>query len=104
LLLCVDAVPLPRFKQVELMDGCDDSTFFEQIRTAYEDICSTPVVRYTEGTPDWVRAAVRLSYGLGGAFEKFIIKVFDWLHVRWLVRTVGNSVFFVPSTANFVQV
>jgi hypothetical protein len=81
-----------------------DSTFFEQIQTAYEDICSTRVVRYTEGTPDWVRAAVRLSYGLGGAFEKFIIKVFDWLHVRWLVQTVGNSVFFVPSTANFVQV
>ncbi len=104
MLLYVDAVPLPRFKQVELIDGCDDSTFFEQIRRTYEDICSTRVVNYGEGMPDWVRATVGFSYGLGDAFERFMIRLFDLLHVRWLVRTVGNSVFYDPSTANFVQV
>ncbi len=103
LLLCVDAYPLPRFGQVELIENCNDNVFFQEMRHAYEVLCSRRVVHYADGTPRWVLNAVELSHSLSDRIHSGLVKLLEFLHMRWLVRSVGGSIFYTPRTANFVK-
>jgi hypothetical protein len=104
LLLCVEADPLPRFEQVELIKNCDDYIFFQQMRQAYESLCSKRVFDFADDTPRWVQDAVKLLYSLGDRIHNRFVKLLVFLHIRWLVRSVGDSIFSIPNTANFVMV
>jgi hypothetical protein len=72
-LLCVDAWPLPRLGQIELVDNCDDNVFFQDMRRAYERIRSHRVFSFEEDTPHWVRKAVERFYKFTDDIQPLLI-------------------------------
>ncbi len=74
------------------------------MRHAYDSICSKRVFYFADGTPQWVCNAVEWSHRLGDRIQKGVISLLEFLRIRWLVKSVGTSPFYIPSTANFVMV
>jgi hypothetical protein len=104
LLICIDGAPLPLLKQVELDDNCNDEAFFRKFRSAYEEARIGSEPPFHPDAPRWFKSCVRCTRRLNYGVQRGFARLFEVLHVTWLVHSVGISVFSVPTTANFVRV
>jgi hypothetical protein len=103
LLLCVVADPLPRFRQVELIENCNDNILFQEMRRAYESLCSRRVDHLADGTSRWVRDAIEEIYLLRDRIEKGLVTLLEIVHIRWFVQLRGVSEFYMPNNGEFRQ-
>ncbi len=104
LLPIVNSKTVRVLSQPELPDSDDDQEFFNRIRLAYLEVRTSRPPVFRRGTPLLVQKAVEQLHRLSIASQSLFIRVFEFLHLDWLIWWIGDIVFFIPTAANFVKV
>lgn len=104
LMLCVKGRRLMELEQIKIMRDGDDQVIFQDIRRAYLKIRQQQARDFHPDTPEFVR---KISLGLHhvrNSVQRLVIHIFECLRLGWLVWWIGDTVFYIPTTANFVRV
>lgn len=103
LLLCVNTTSTAKLEQIQIPYSADDQVMFQDIRRAYLKVRQARTQTFHPETPDLVRRLITWSYDLISLTQKTTIKVFQFLRLHWLVWWIGDVVFYIPTSANFVR-
>lgn len=111
LLLCVNG---PRFsqlqqvpltsQQVSVASQDNDRILFDQIRRAYIEVRRSYQPNLHPETPAVVKIFVGAMHRTWKATQKVTTEIFKLLRLQWLVWWIGDDVFFIPKSAEFVRV
>lgn len=110
-LLCVNGPRFPQLRQIPLASQQvsiashdNDRILFDNIRSAYIEVRRSYQPSFHPETPAVVKIFVGWMYRVWNASQKLTTEVFKMLRLRWLVWWIGDDVFFVPKSADFVKV
>lgn len=110
-LLCVNGPRFPQLRQVPLASQQvsiashdNDRILFDNIRSAYIEVRRSYQPSFHPETPTVVKISVGWMYRVWKSSQKLTTEVFKMLRLRWLVWWIGDDVFFVPKSADFVKV
>lgn len=111
LLLCVNG---PRFsqlqqvplasQQVSVASHDNDRILFDNIRRAYVEVRRSYQPNLHPETPAVVKIFVKAMHRTWKATQKLTTEIFQLLRLQWLVWWIGDDVFFIPKSAEFVRV
>ena len=104
LLLCVNGRRLMELKQLAICENADDQVMFQDMRRAYIEVRQARTTDIHPDTPLIFRKIILLKQNITDLLQRLTIRLFESLHLGWLVWWVGNSVFYIPISANFVRV
>lgn len=111
LLLCVNGPRFPQLRQVPLSSQevsiashDNDRILFDNIRKAYIEVRRSYQPSFHPETPVVVKMFVEGMHRVQKVSQKLITEVFKMLRLQWLVWWIGDDVFFVPKSADFVKV
>ncbi|MCJ1475836.1 hypothetical protein MMC13_004500 [Lambiella insularis] len=103
LLLCVSTTRTAKLEQIQIPYNADDQVMFQDIRRAYLKVRQARSQTFHPETPALIRRLVQWNYDLLTFTQRSIIKLFQVLRLRWLVWWIGDMVFYIPTSANFVR-
>jgi hypothetical protein len=104
LLLCIKGRGLMELEQIEIMRDGDDQVMFQDIRRAYLKIRQQQKADFHPETPETIRKISRGLHYLKRTCQSQIVRMFKYLRLGWLVWWIGDNVFYIPTSANFVRV
>lgn len=104
LLLCTKGRRLMELEQIEIKRDGDDQVMFQDIRRAYLKIRQQQKADFHPDTPEVVRKLSRGLHYLKRTSQSQIVRMFKYLRLGWLVWWIGDNVFYIPTSANFVRV
>jgi hypothetical protein len=82
----------------------DDVEFFTLIHDKYLWIRNNSPPSFRHGTPLLMRRAVTWLHELSRETQKLLLRALKVLQMDWLVWSIGDIVFYIPTVANFVKV
>ncbi|MCJ1395077.1 hypothetical protein MMC18_007958 [Xylographa bjoerkii] len=103
LLLCISTPRTAKLEQIRIPYSADDQVMFQDIRRAYLKVRQTRTQTFHPETPDFIRRLITKGYVLLHLTQKITIQLFHFLRLRWLVWWIGDLVFYIPTSANFVR-
>lgn len=110
-LLCINGPRFPQLRQVPLASQQasiaahdNDRILFDNIRRAYIEVRRSYRPSFHPETPTVIKIFVGWMHRAWKASQKLTAELFKLLRIQWLVWWVGDDVFFVPKSANFVKV
>lgn len=104
LLLCVNGPRFARLEQISLIPGLDDQVLFQDIRNAYIKSRRNHTRVFHPDTPAVLQNLVAWMDRCWAASQKLATHLFKMLRLGWLVWWIGDDVFLIPKSANFVRV
>jgi len=104
LLLCIKGRRLMELEQIEIMREGDDQVMFQDIRRAYLKIRQQQATDFHPDTPEFVRTLSRGLHSLKSSSQRLVVRMLKHLRLGWLVWWIGDNVFYIPTSANFVRV
>lgn len=104
LILCVNGPSLARYQHLSVLSGVDDQVLFQDIRRSYTNLRRDVVRSFHPDTPVLVQKVVNKMDSFWSTSQKLTTDLFKWLKLGWLVWWLGNDVFFIPKSAQFVRV
>lgn len=111
LLLCVNGPRFPQLQQVPLASQQvsiashdNDRILFDNIRRAYIEVRRSYQPSFHPETPAVVKIFVGWMHRTWKASQKLTTELFKLLRLQWLVWWIGDDVFFIPRSAEFVKV
>lgn len=104
LILCVNGPRLARYQHLSVLSGVDDQVLFQDIRRSYTNLRRDVTRSFHPDTPVLVQKFVNKMDSFWSTSQKLTTDLFQWLKLGWLVWWLGNDVFFIPKSAQFVRV
>ena len=104
LLLCINGRRLKELEQIKIMRDGDDQIMFQDIRRAYVKIRQQQATDFHPDTPKSARKISTSLHNVTKWSQRALIRVFEYLRLGWLVWWIGDNVFYIPTSANFVRV
>ena len=103
-LLCVNGPQIAQLGQISVSRGQNDQILFQNIRASYKELRHRFKRNFHPDTPELLQTIVLWGDRLWNQSQKQAISIFSYLRLNWLVWWIGDSVFYVPQSANFVRV